>query len=302
MSIYRISTLGEPDNSVTFNDYTLNPVFRVQSRAPRQFQTRDDNIPIPFESGISDFNTLLGQSIYAIQGTMYPKDEISYDNGLAQIRAACSLDLQQAGTYTSDDGYVPYTWGESTGSKTLFVKALYVQMTESTRQGFVQPFQILCKVKDPIIWGSTLKVATTQTSNPTTSTGAAKYPFQYPITFGSTLYTVTTDANNAGTIPAYPSSIDVYGPVTNPKITNTATGKYIQVNVTLNSTSDYLHIQYDKDTLIATLNGNSVMSNITTDSTQFKIVPGDNPIQLSGASVGVGSYALLAYRDSFALG
>src|SRR4051812_13679528 len=113
MSIYASATLGQPDNLITFNDYTLNPVYRSIARAPRQFQVRDDNIPIPFESGVSDFITLVGQTLYVIQGKMYPQDETSYDNGIAALRKACYLDYNNVdASGTLDDGYVPYTWGE----------------------------------------------------------------------------------------------------------------------------------------------------------------------------------------------
>jgi hypothetical protein len=301
MSIYSLMTLGQPDNQITFNDYTQNPVYRVQARGAKQFQVRDDNIPIPFESGISDFLTLLGQSLYVIQGVMYPRDAATYDSGLAKLRSVCSLDLQQADSYSTDEGYVPYTWGEALNQKTLFVKALYVQLEETTRQGYVQPFTIFCKVKDPVIYGSVLKIASTAASAVSTTSGAAKYPFKYPIVYGSTLYTVTADANNVGALPSYPFSIDVYGPVTNPKITNTKTGEFIQINNTLSSSSDHLYISYSKDSLTVTINGNSAVSNLTTDSVFFKIYPGVNSIQLSGASIGNGSYVQLTYRDSSAL-
>lgn len=301
MSIYSVATLGQPDNFVTFNDYSSNPVFRAQSRAPSSFQVRQDDVPIPFQSGVSDFISLIGQTIYVIQGTMYPQDESSYDSGIASLRAACSLDLEQTSTFDSDEGYVPYTWGEANGQKTLFVKALYVHIVENTRQGYVQPFTIYCKVKDPTIYGATLKLASTAQQDASTSTGSAVYPFTYPVLYGSTLFTVSADANNSGTIPAYPFSIDVYGPISNPKITNAKTGEYIQINNTLSSGSDNLHIEYTKDKLIVTINGNSAVSNVTTASTYFKIYPGVNTIQLSGATIGTGSYAVLSYRDSSAL-
>ena len=307
MSIYSVATLGQPDNKVVFNDYqgsnggSTSIIFRAQTRGASGFQIRQDDIPVPFESGVSDFNTLIGQVNYIIRGTMYPKDEESYDEGLYQLRKACSLDLQQTSDYNSDNGYVPYTWSDASGEKTLFVKALYVNIIESTRQGYVQPFTILCKVKDPIIYGATLKTASTAGSSPSTTTGAAKYSFKYPVVYGSTLYTVSSTASNNGNIPVYPVGITIYGPTTNPKILNSYTGEYLQVNVTLNSTSDLLNIQYNNSQLIATVNGNSVVSSITSDSTYFKIVPGDNPLTLSGSSVGTGAYMVVTYRDGYAL-
>jgi hypothetical protein len=266
-----------------------------------QFQIRDNDLPVPFESGVSDFQTLIGQTIYVIKGTMYPQNEVSYDNGLAALRAVSSLDLEQNDPFNDDEGYVPYTWGEALSEKTLYLKVLYAQIVEDTRQGFVQPFSLYCKVKDPTIYGADIKQASTQQSSPTTTTGAAVFPFTFPIVIGSTLYTVTADANNEGNIGSYPSSIQIFGPATNPTVTNMKTGEFITTNVTLNSVTDVLTIIYTKDSLSVTLNGTNVLKNVTTDSTYFKIYPGTNTIQLSGSSIGDGSYAVVTYQDSYPL-
>jgi len=307
MSVYTTSTLGFSDNRVTFNDISTDPYYRVNARAPQQFQLRSQDVPIPFESGISDFNTLIGQSMYVIDGIMYPKSQDTYDSGLNALRDVGNLDLSQndtnGGNVFDNNGYVPYVWGDASGtlSKQLFVKPVYIQASESTRQGFVVPFRIICKVKDPTIYGATLKIASTAQGNPTATIGSAKYPFSYPIAFGATYYSVSANAQNVGTVPIYPQSVDIYGPVTNPKITNTATGEYIQINCTLSSVADHLQIQYGKDYLGVYLNGNSQLQNKTTDSTFFKIHPGNNNLSLTGSSISSGSYATVAYYDGYSL-
>lgn len=307
MSIYTKSTLGYPDNLVTFNDTSTDPYYRVNARAPQKYQIREQDIPIPFESGVADFETLVGQTIYVIFGTMYPRSQNTYDTGLNALRDVSNLDLEQTDPYSSNlfsnDGYVPYLWGDASGdlSKQLFVKPLYVKAAETTQQGYVVPFQIFCKVKDPTIYGATLKTASTINGTPGGTTGSAAYPFAYPIAFGATWYTVSATATNNGTIPTYPQSIDVYGPVTTPKITNGATGEFIKVGVTLGSSSDHLQIQYGKDYLAVTLNGVSHLKDVSTDSTYFKIYPGGNGIALTGSSISSGSYATLNYYDGYSL-
>jgi hypothetical protein len=307
MSIYTRATLGYPDNQIVMNDYTINPVYRTVTRLPQKYQIREQDIPIPFESGVADFNTLLGQTIYLIEGVMYPADEITYDSGLAKLRDVGNLDLEQVdvniGTTFSNDGYVPYVWGDAGGNltKQLFVKCLYVQLAESTRQGFVVPFRIYCKVKDPTIYGATLQTASTAASVPGASSGSAVYPFAYPIVYGATYYTVTATATNNGTIPVRPESVDVYGPVTTPVITNGATGEFLKVAVTLNSPSDHLQIQYAKDYLSVTLNGVNHLKDVSTDSTYFKIHPGGNGISLTGSSISSGSYATVNFYDGYSL-
>lgn len=302
MSIYTKATLGATDNLVTFNDYTVDPVYRIKARAPSKWQIRQQDLPVPFESGSNDFLTLIGESAYILSGSMYPSSETAYDTGLNTLRTVCSLDLNQADP-NSDTGYVPYQWGDGGGdlTKQVFMKPLYVQLAETTTQGFVQPFTIYSKVKDPTIFGTTDKVATTQTANFSQTTGAAVFPATFPLVIGSTLFSVSATATNAGTLPVYPSSIVVHGPVNIPKITNGATGEYIKINANLTSTGDVLTLTYDKDTLTIVLNGTSVLQDLSTDSTLFKIQPGDNVISLTGSSVSTSAYAVVNYRDAWPL-
>lgn len=301
MSIYSRATLGEADNQIVFNDYSLDPVYRTKARAPSKWQIRQQDLPVPFESGSSDFLTLLGESAYIISGTMYPSSEASYDRGLAALRTVCSLDVEQADV-SSDGGYVPYTWGNADGNLTqqVFMKPLYVQLAETTTQGFVQPFTVYSKVKDPTIFGAAKK-ASTQQANFSITTGSAIFPAVFPLVIGASTISVSATAQNNGTMPVYPFSMLIHGPVNIPTITNTATGEYITVNCNLTSTSDILSLIYDKDSLAITLNGVSQIQNMTTGSTLFKIHPGGNVITLSGSSVSTSAYAEVNYADAWPL-
>lgn len=302
MSVYTTAKLGEADNQVIFNDYTGDPVYRVLARAPSKWQIRQQDLPVPFESGSNDFKTLIGEGAYIISGKMYPSSERSYDLGLQKLRDVCSLDLNQDDP-ASDLGYVPFIWGDSFGdySKQVFIKPLYVQLAETTKQGFVQPFTIYGKVKDPTIFGGTAKAASTQSANFSLTTGAAKFVVAFPLVIGSTSFTVSSTATNSGSAPGYPASIIVHGPVNIPKITNGTTGEFIKINTNMTSSSDILTITYDKDTLTIDKNGVSQIQNLTSDSTLFKLQPGDNVITLSGTTVSTNAYAVVNYYDTYPL-
>lgn len=300
MAIYDTGYIGTAANQLTLNDFTATPIFRLISRAPQQRQVRELDIPIPFENGVSDFETLIGKTAYIIDGTMYPGSESEYDTGVRRLRKIASLDVSQ-GDNLSDDGYVPYIWTDFAGQKQVFVKVMYVQIVEDTRKGLVQPFRFICKVKDPTIYGVTVKIADTSSSDPTTSSGTAIYPFTYPIIYGASTYSVSSTADNAGDLDINPVSIVVSGPVNSPKITNTTTGEFIQVNANLASTSNFLRISYTKDSLSVEVDGVSVLNDVTTDSTYFKLQPGGNDLELNGSSVGSGAYLQVSYRDGFPL-
>lgn len=299
MSFYDEGYIGTTSNRITLNNFSTTPVYRLISRRPQARQIRDADIPIPFESGISDFETLVGEMAYIITGTMYPGSESEFDSGLAALRKLSSLDFAQDDAL-SDDGYVPYIWSEFTGNKQVFLKVLYLDVSEDTRKGLVQQFRLICKVKDPTIHGATLKLASTGEFDSALATGDAEYPIQYPVGYGASLYSVTSNANNIGDIPAYPQAIRVYGPVSDPKITNTTTGEFIEVNKTLTDT-DTLTIVYDKDSLSVDVNGVNALPSVTNASTYFKLQPGGNEITLEGATVSTGAYAEVSFYDAWPL-
>lgn len=297
MSVYDSSTLGTPNNQIVFNDYSSLPIFRVVSRAPQARDIRDMDIPIPFESGITDFNTLEGKSAYILAGIMYPGSEEDFDNGIASLRKLASLDIEQSDN-DANNGYVPYVWQEATRNKQVFLKVLYVDVPESTRQGLVQPFRLVCKVADPTIFGADILTATTQGTDPTTLGGMAKFPFKFPIEFGASTYSVTSTATNNGDLDGFPIWIKVYGPVNSPKIANTTTGEYIQINTNI-ADGSVLTIKYDKSSLSADVDGVSVLSKAVADTTWFKLQPGGNQIELSGSSVGSGAYVEVRYYSGY---
>lgn len=300
MSIYDSASVGTNNNKVTFNNFAVTPVFRMISTAPQRRQIRDLDIPIPFESGISDFLTLIGETAYVLEGIMYPGGESEYDTGKALLRKVASLDIAQEDPL-SDDGYVPYVWTEFTRQKQVFLKVLYVDMQEDTRKGLVQPFRLICKVKDPVIYAAIPSTASTQGTDPTISAGTALFPFTYPIIYGSSTFSVTSTATNEGDLPTYPTGITVVGPVNNPQVVNSQTGEFIQVNTNLASSSDTLNISYDKDTLIVEKNGVSVLDLVSSESTYFKLISGANPIILNGSTIGSGAYVSVGFRSAWPL-
>jgi hypothetical protein len=301
MSIFDVSTLGAADNQITFNNYSSFPIYRLISRAPQARQLRELDLPIPFESGISDFETLIGKTAYVLQGKMYPQDEATFSSGLSALRKLADVEYEQNDT-AANEGYVPYVYSENgIDTRQVFLKVLYVDIRESTAQGLIQPFQLICKVRDPHIYGYPAKVASTQSVNPTTQGGTAVFPFAFPIIFGGSTGAVSNMAYNTGNVSSYPASITVYGPIANPKITNSATGEFIQINTSLATTNDVLSIVYSIDSVSVTLNGNSVLQYVSSDSTYFKLQPGANNLTLSGSSIGSGAYVTVNYYDAYSL-
>jgi len=301
LAIYQESRLGTNTNFITFNKYTGSPVFRVISRAPQRRDLRELDLPVPFESGISDFETLIGKTVYIIDGIMYPGGESDYDLGLNQLRKLASLEIEQNDPL-SDEGYVPYVWEEFNRSRQIFMKVLYVQIPETTRKGLVQPFRLICKIKDPTIFGSVLKLASTAPAAFSTAQGTALFSFQFPIIYGASTSSVSVDATNEGDLPVYPVAIRAYGPVNSPRITNISTGEYIEVSgANLATNANVLSIAYDKDSLRVEVDGVTRINSVTNASTYFKLRPGNNVIQLTGSSISDTAYCEITYYSGWPL-
>lgn len=301
MAIYAESTLGTDTNQITFNDFGTSPVFRVVSRAPQRRDIRELDIPLPFENGISDFKTLIGETVYVLDGIMYPAGESDYDLGLSKLRRLASLEVQQDDPL-SDEGYVPYVWTEFSRNRQVFLKVLYVQIPETTRKGLVQPFRLVCKIKDPTIYSEGLSEASTEPAAFTAASGSAVYSFSYPIIFGASTSSVSVDANNIGDLPVYPVGIQIFGPVNSPKVTNESTGEYIELSgVNLATDANVVTIAYDKDSLRVEKDGVSVINSVTSGSTFFKLRPGGNVISLTGSSIDDDAYCVLSYRSGWPL-
>lgn len=295
--IFDTFTIGTPDNLVTFNDFEGSPIYRCTRRAPTRREIEEFDIPLPESSGVADYQTFIGKTYFIVEGIMYPDDETEFWNGRAALRKLASVQVAQ-GDSDSDFGYVPLKYTENV-AKQQFVKVLYVDMQETTRQGQVQPFRLLCKMKYPVIFSQDI-VTGIMAVSPLAGGGGGVLPIVLPSVLGADSGSGTVTVVNAGDIETYPSFL-ITGTVNRPKITNVSTGKYIEVDVNLGS-SDTLIINYDQDSSPLLLSGGtSVYSKLTSGSTLFTIKPGSTVLTLTGTSVGSDSSAVVSFLSAWPL-
>lgn len=296
--MYDVSQLGTANNFIAFNDYTAAPIFRVKHTRPMRREIREQDAPIPNSPGVADFESEEGKSYFVIEGTMYAKDEAEYYTGRRRLRKVGNLDIQQKDPL-SDDGYVLYRWTEAGQPRGQWVKVQYVdRMDESSGKGYAQDFSLMCKMKYPYIIDPNAVTTTIGLSGQGVVTGTSGYPIGYPFAYGATTYNVGGSVVNLGDADAYPS-MNIFGPVNTPRLTNTTTGEYIEVNVNLASSDDTLSIGYDQDTApTVLLNGVSVYDKVTTGSKFFRIKPGANELNLSGASIN-NAYATISFYSTW---
>lgn len=298
MSIFESSTLGTSSNQIVFNDETGNPYFRITRRAATRRDLREFDIPLPEHTGAADYQSFIGKMYFVIEGTMYPDNENSFHSGREALRALASLDIEQ-GDADSDDGYVTYVFPDANGNRQIHVKVMYVDIPESTRLGLKQPFRLLCKIKYPVIFASSATTATIGDSSATTS-GSSNLPWVLPKVIGKTTYSSNGSVTNDGDIGTYPSFV-ITGPISRPRITNSTTSEYLEVDVNLATASDTLIINYDQDSVDITQAGNTKLDKLTSGSTLFKIRPGTNNLTLTGDTVGSGANATVSIRSAWPL-
>ncbi len=314
MAIYDPSTLGTAENYITFNDDTSGVYFRMKTRTPNRREIAEFDLKLPEGSGDSDFESFIGKMYLIIEGTMYPNTEADYYTGREVLRKLASLEVQQNDSQ-SDFGYVPHKWSENVG-KQLFLKIMYVDMAESTRQGLKQPFRLVCKVKYPHILsqesktvqlgintvnqlgGATIPAIIPMSIPSTESGGSSIFSLAFPTVFGGTRGSGNTIAVNDGDVDAFPT-IQIYGPVSRPKVVNRRTGEYIELDINLPTSSDAAILTYDQDGLSVTAMNQNVYGKLSSGSKLFKLKPGENPLTFTGASVGEGSYCTVSFFDAW---
>lgn len=299
MLIYNTSTLGTTTNLITFNSDATEPYFRLTNWLFAHRSLAEYDIKLPEGSGVADYQTFIGKCNMLLEGTMYPSDEAGYSTGEKLLRKVASLDVEQADA-NSDQGYVPFKVSDDDGvNKQVWVKVLYVDTPKRPRNGLKLPFRLFCKVKYPAWFAQTASTATLGSSTATTS-GSSNLSFALPLAIGLTTYSSNGTITNSGDLPTYPS-ITITGPITTPRVTNSTTGKYIELTVNLSTSSDSVIITYDQDTLSVTQAGSSVLNQLTSGSTLFKLNPGTNTLTLTGATVGSGAFASVSCNSAWPL-
>lgn len=122
------------------------------------------------------------------------------------------------------------------------------------------------------------------------------YVTEYDMPVQWTPGTTPTIAVNNGDIAIYPQ-FKITGAVQNPRITNQTNNKFVQVNITTTSPTDELIIDMNQRTV--TLNGGSVLSFRTLDSTWFGLEVGNNIVEYTSDGSSDVDFGTLRWRTAY---
>ena len=158
-------------------------------------------------------------------------------------------------------------------------------------------FQITIHCPDPIIYDGGDGIASDSAWFEQTfykeQPGGFNIEYQVPVQWvGGQM---ATNIENLGTVAAYPI-ITLSGKFTNPKITNLTTNEFIELERTT-ATSDTIVI--DMKERIITLNGVSIASSRTIDSSWWTLLQGNNKIVLETDSSSDNNFGTIKYKVGY---
>ncbi len=163
--------------------------------------------------------------------------------------------------------------------------------------GLYAEFQITLLCPDPLLYeaGDGLDPDSGYIEVPVYKLIGGGYITEYGMPVTWTPGTTPTFAINSGDTTIYPQ-VTYTGIVTNPIITNVSDNKFVRINITT-VPGDVLVIDMYRRTV--TLNGGSVLSFRTLDSTWWGLLPGSNIIQYTSSSGGDAAFATVRYRNGY---
>lgn len=158
-------------------------------------------------------------------------------------------------------------------------------------------FQITIHCPDPIIYDGGDGIASDSAWFEQTfykeQPGGFNIEYQVPVQWVAGQ--MTTNIENLGTVAAYPI-ITLSGKFTNPKITNLTTNEFIELERTT-ATSDTIVINMKER--IITLNGVSIASSRTIDSSWWTLVQGNNKIVLETDDSSDNNFGTIKYKVGY---
>lgn len=137
--------------------------------------------------------------------------------------------------------------------------------------------------------------AATTTAVVTRTGGGFVLPALFPVTFGASIGGDATVVN-AGDAPAYPV-VTLAGPLTNPRLENTTTGRHISLTLTIGA-GETVVIDMRNRTIVQGGVTNR-MDRKSSDSKFWWLNPGNNTVRLTTTISGEAGTASIEYRSSW---
>ncbi|WBQ03791.1 phage distal tail protein [Kribbella sp. CA-293567] len=174
-------------------------------------------------------------------------------------------------------------------------RLMFVRQEGTPDVSIVSPYEALYSIglvaPDPLKYGAIEKVAST---NLPSSTGGLTAPFTVPLSVDSVTISGTATGENNGNLPSPPRVI-VYGPVTDARLTNVATGETLLINLTIEE-GEYVDLDFATHT--AYLNGTASRRGYISGA-WFTLQPGVTEIAFNSPTYSATASAQIVWRDAW---
>lgn len=155
------------------------------------------------------------------------------------------------------------------------------------------PFKISLIATDPTIYDNSASGLMSVTVTPARG-GGITWPITWKITWAAG--SQPTTVNNTGNVTVYPT-ITLTDKMTNPTITNQTTGQFFTLVGLTTTAGDNLVIDMKNRTVL--LNGGSVLPFVTSTSSWWPLLPGNNSINLTTNDGTDTTVATVSWRSGF---
>lgn len=248
------------------------------------------NAPIAMYHGSYAGRKYAAERVVTWSGVLQPLDTSTFATKLAAIRAATTIaesaEEQQLIIRTVDETLMAYG----------HVTARAIPGTRKYGASKLANISLQFTCSDPRKYSEEIRTLTIAFPD-TTSTGLT-YPLTYPLSYGTVTSTGAGTFNNAGDAPL-PTIYTVYGPCSNPVITNSTTGNFVSFTIEL-AAGEYMVINTKLGTVI--LNGTS--DRLTTRSPysspllDMELKQGANLVRVSGSAWSIGANMTISAQEA----
>lgn len=262
--------------TITFNNYATGGsanFILLQDYPSFDIEVKSQEIAKEGQHGIWDFYSFYGKRLITFSGKIVGENELEVATIKDQLLRVVALPPQPV---AGNDGYCTLSWTDELG------RALQMQVKVTSPIRFNRPiadkrtlnFQLLLKADNPFLYSLT---ETSLAGLRGYEMGSITLPVTYPTSM-PWVYEQTLTVDNTGTVQA-DTTIRLYGgtsfAITNPRITNLTTGRFMQINTSLADETEYIEMDGINGTVVDQ-DGNDLSGLLEAGSQFIKLEVGEN--------------------------
>jgi len=271
----KFTLINADGDVIVINDHTTDPynIIALQEYPTFELEIKNQEIQKEGQHGIWDFNSFYGKRLIVFSGVIVGEDEEKVTEIQDLLKLVVGLPLEPT---SMNDGVITIKYTDPRGRALQTTGKVFssLKFNRSMKEDFKLNFQLVLKSANPDI----------ESQTETASAGTRGYvagSLQLPTKLASKIDIVerqTLDITNLGNTYANPV-ITINGALTNPKIENKTTGKYMEFTHTLGA-GEQIIIDVANGTIVDEL-GADISGDLVAGSEFIKLKSGINKLLLT---------------------